>query len=77
MRTAKLIEIGNKLELEYVNKTVGTCENVLFETASPDGGAEGYTKSYVRVRADAEPGEMKRVFIEKTEGNVAIGRVQN
>ena len=77
MRTAKLIEIGNKLELEYVNKTVGTCENVLFETASPDGGAEGYTKSFVRVRADAEPGEMKRVFIEKTEGNVAIGRVQN
>ncbi|MBQ9856929.1 MAG: hypothetical protein IJO53_12140, partial [Clostridia bacterium] len=34
-------------------------------------------KPDVRVRADAEPGEMKRVFIEKTEGNVAIGRVQN
>lgn len=75
-RTAKLIEIGNKLELEYVNKTVGTYESVLFETASPNGGAEGYTKSYVRVRADAMPGEMKTVLIEKTEGAVAIGRVQ-
>lgn len=77
IRTQKLIEIGNKLELEYVNNTVGTYEDVLFETASPNGGAEGYTKSYVRVRADARPGEMKRVFIEKTEGAVAIGRVQN
>ncbi|MBR3928900.1 MAG: tRNA (N(6)-L-threonylcarbamoyladenosine(37)-C(2))-methylthiotransferase MtaB [Clostridia bacterium] len=75
-RTQKLIEIGNKLELEYVYKTVGTYEEVLFETASPDGGAEGYTKSYVRVRADAEPGEMKRVLIEKTEGAVAIGRAE-
>ncbi len=76
IRTQKLIEIGNKLELDYVNKTVGTYETVLFETASPNGGAEGYTKSYVRVRADAEPGEMKRVLIERTEGTVAIGRVE-
>jgi len=76
-RTQKLIEIGNKLELEYVKKTVGTYETVLFETASPEGGAEGYTKSYVRVRANCEPGQMKTVFIEKTEGTLAIGRTDN
>lgn len=77
LRTQKLIEIGNKLELDYVQKTVGTYENVLFETASPNGGAEGYTKSYVRVRADAEPGQMKTVYIEKNEGTLAIGRTEN
>lgn len=74
IRTQKLIDIGNKLELDYVQKTAGTYESVLFETASQNGGAEGYTKSYVRVRADAKPGEMKTVYIEKTEGAVAIGR---
>ena len=76
LRTQKLIEIGNRLEEAYVKNISGTCEEVLFETASPDGGAEGYTKSYVRVRADANPGEMRRVFIERTEGTLAIGRVE-
>ena len=76
-RTQKLIEIGNKLEMDYVQNTVGALETVLFETASPDGGAEGYTKSYVRVRADAKPGEIKSVLIEKCVGTLAIGRVQN
>lgn len=77
LRTQKLIEIGNILEENYVKGLSGTYEEVLFETASPDGGAEGYTKSYVRVRCDCVPGQMKRVFIEKTEGTLAIGRAEN
>jgi len=73
-RTQKLIEIGNRLEEEYVKELIGTHVSVLFETALPDGGAEGYTKSYVRVRSDVRPGEMQSVYIYKTEGTLAFGR---
>ncbi len=72
-RAAKLIEIGNKSEAEYVQQMTGTYQTVLFETVLPDGEAEGYTSQYVRVRAKAKAGEIKRVYIYKTNGCLALG----
>ncbi|MBQ9407844.1 MAG: tRNA (N(6)-L-threonylcarbamoyladenosine(37)-C(2))-methylthiotransferase MtaB, partial [Clostridia bacterium] len=71
-RTAKLIELGNKLEAAYAKEMIGTVREVLFEE-----NGEGYTPEYVRVRADeaAEPGSIRRVLIERTEDELALGRV--
>ncbi|MBQ3080049.1 MAG: tRNA (N(6)-L-threonylcarbamoyladenosine(37)-C(2))-methylthiotransferase MtaB [Clostridia bacterium] len=72
-RAGKIIEIGNRLEKEYVKSLKGTNEWVLFETCLPDGSAEGYTASYVRVKAKALPGEMKCVHIKEICDTLAIG----
>ncbi len=77
LRAAKLIEVGNRMELEYVQSLKGTYQDVLFETEMPDGTCEGYTACYVRVRADEKSGEMKRVLITDTQGTLAIGRKQS
>lgn len=71
-RANELIEIGNKMELDYVQSLKGTTQTVLFETALPNGEAEGYTASYVRVRARALPGEIRAVRITDTQGTLAI-----
>ncbi len=73
-RAAKLIEIGNKCEAEYVQQMTGTYQTVLFETELPNGEAEGYTSQYVRVRAKAKTGEMKRVYIYAADESLALGR---
>ena len=72
-RAQKLIELGNKLEEEYVLSTVGTVQRVLFEQLAGEGLAEGYTGCYVRVRAKAEPNTFGCVRIERVEGTLAIG----
>lgn len=74
-RANKLIEIGNQLEIAYVQSLKGAEKEVLFETASSDGGAEGYTREYVRVRADARPGEICTVRIGETQGTLAVGTI--
>lgn len=74
-RTNKLIEVGNKLEEDFVKGLIGGTESVLFETAAGDGLAEGYTGQYVRVRAKAEPGSIRRVRITGAEGTLARGEV--
>ena len=72
-RGQKLIQIGNKMETEYVYNSVGTVQRVLFEQPAGEGLAEGYTGEYIRVRANAAPGEMACVRIVRTEGTLAIG----
>jgi len=72
-RAQKLIELGNKLEEEYVLSTVGTVQRVLFEQSAGEGLAEGYTGCYVRVRAKAEPNTFGCVRIERVEDTLAIG----
>ena len=75
-RCAELIALGNRLERGFVKCMVGTTQEVLFERAAQDGsGAEGYTSQYVRVRANGQPGEVRRVKILRAEGDTAFGRV--
>ncbi|MBR0463280.1 MAG: tRNA (N(6)-L-threonylcarbamoyladenosine(37)-C(2))-methylthiotransferase MtaB [Clostridia bacterium] len=69
-RCEQLIRLGNKLECDYVSKTVGTVRKVLFENAS-----EGFTPEYVRVSAQGEAGRILPVLITSAEGTLARGRV--
>ena len=74
-RAKKLIGIGNQLEREFVSQMIGTVQQVLFEQPAGEGLAEGYTGQYVRVRANARPGDIARVRIEGAEGTLAFGAV--
>ena len=74
-RALELIGLGNKLEADYAKGLKGTVQEVLFETRTEEGLCEGYTPTYVRVRAAARSGEMERVFIEDAEGALLRGRV--
>ena len=73
-RARRLIEIGNKLEEDYVKSLEGSEAEVLFETRTGENECEGYSGSYVRVRAEAEPGEIKTVRLERAEGTVIYGK---
>ena len=74
-RAAKLLILGNQLEENYVSELVGSTQDVLFETAVSEAEAEGYTGQYVRLRARAHPGEIRRVRILGREGTLAHGEV--
>ena len=73
-RAARLLALGRELEGEYVRRQVGNVREVLFEEHS-QGGCEGYTGEYVRVRADGRPGELARVRITAAHGAKAEGTV--
>jgi len=72
-RAKRLIEVGNKLEEEYVQSVVGQEQEVLFETQGEDGLSTGYTRCYVRVRAKAQPGALNTVKILSVSGKTAFG----
>ena len=67
-RAQELIALGNKLEASYAKELIGQDAEVLFEQPAGDGLCEGYTRTYVRVRAQAQPGEMKTVRIARADG---------
>ena len=75
IRTNQLIELGNKLEENFVKALTGSVQSVLFEQAAGDGLAEGYTGQYVRVRAQAQPNSIHDVRIVRTEGALAFGEI--
>ena len=72
-RARELIALGNKLEASYAKELIGQDAEVLFEQPAGDGLCEGYTKTYVRVRAQAQPGELKTVRIVRADGALLFG----
>ncbi len=48
---------------------------MLFETGTGENECEGYSGSYVRVRADARPGEIETVRLVSAEGTLMHGKV--
>ena len=77
-RAAELIRLGNQMERRFVKNMVGVTEEVLFEqeVRTPEGVfAEGYTSQYVRVRAAARPGELRKVRVRRAEGALAFGEL--
>lgn len=72
IRVQEIIDLGNKLELSFVKYTENTVQTVLFETSDGEY-SEGYTQHYVRVRARAVPGEIRKVLITCAEGTTATG----
>ena len=75
VRTNELIALGNKLEEKFVQELTGSVQSVLFEVEAGEGMAEGYTGQYVRVRAEAQPGEIHSVRITGAEGTLAYGEI--
>jgi threonylcarbamoyladenosine tRNA methylthiotransferase MtaB len=76
-RAAKLIALGNQLEASFVQQMIGAKCSVLFEEEVAPQVAEGYSGQYVRVRANARPGEIRDVRITGVEGTLALGEVIN
>lgn len=74
-RTARLIAIGNQLERAFVQKLVGSCQEVLFESETSEGLWEGYTPQYVRVRARGRAGQIARVCLEQARGTLLLGSI--
>ena len=72
IRLQEIIHLGNKLELSFGKYTENTVQTVLFETSDGEY-SEGYTQHYVRVRAKAVPGEIRKVLITCAEGTTATG----
>ena len=72
-RAQELIALGNKLEASYSKELIGQDAEVIFEQPAGDGLCEGYTKTYVRVRAQAQPGELKTVRIVRADGALLFG----
>ena len=72
-RARQLIALGNQLETDFVSGLKGTTQTVLFEQPAGEGLSEGWTGTYVRVRAPAPCGSLRRVCIERTDGTLAYG----
>ena len=68
-RAKELIEIGHKLETEYVRSMIGKTVTVLME----DDGT-GYTANYVRVKCEGQPGELRTVKIIGQDDVIALGK---
>lgn len=75
-RAEELTDTGNQLEIAFVESLLGTTQTVLFETRLADGLCEGYTPSYVRVRADAVPGSVQAVRLLARDGSTLLGEIQ-
>ncbi len=67
-RARELIAIGDRLEKAFINRQIGTVQQVRMEE---DG--TGYTGIYVRVRCPGPAGEPVRVRITGRENTIAIG----
>ena len=74
-RAERLIRLGDQLEEAYCLQSVGQTRPVLFETRCEGGLCEGYTDTYVRVRAGAEPGEIRPVLITEAQQTLCHGQI--
>ena len=73
-RAAELIALGREMERAYIARFVGRTEQVLFEQPC-EGGAEGYTREYVRVVAEGAPGALENVTLFENCGDFARGKI--
>ena len=62
-RAQELIEISAEMQKKYISLFTGEAVKVLFEEEH-EGYMYGYTERYVRVRGQANPNEIKQVFIK-------------
>ena len=67
-RAKELIALGETLERTFIDRQIGTVQQVLLEE---DG--TGYTGNYVRVRCPGPAGELVSVRIVGREDSIAIG----
>jgi threonylcarbamoyladenosine tRNA methylthiotransferase MtaB len=68
-RAKELIALGKTLTQEFLTKQIGSVVEVLAES---DGA--GYSGNYIRVKTQAQEGEIVRIQIEGFEGETAYGK---
>lgn len=76
-RSEKLIEVGTKLKLNYINKYIGNTENVLFESYK-DGYLYGYTDNYMKVKVKGDEklwGKQLPVELYSVEKDLILGSI--
>ena len=76
-RSEKLIEVGTKLKLNYINKYIGNTENVLFESYK-DGYLYGYTDNYMKVKVKGDEklwGKLLPVELSLVEKDLILGNI--
>lgn len=76
-RAAELIAIGREMEDAYIGSFLGKQDEVLFERSIGNGFAEGHTGRYVKVRAKAEPNEIKLVLMQSQKDDILMGETGN
>lgn len=76
-RAARMIEAASEIRGEYLRKQIGRTVEILAESKEKDGMVLGYTANYtpVRIKADAEPGSMRRVLITDADGESCYGKI--
>ena len=67
-RAKELIALGKELTQRYLTAQIGSVVEVLAES---DGA--GYSGNYIRVKTDAQEGEIVRIRIEGLDGETAYG----
>ncbi len=76
-RSEKLIELGSKLKLAYINNYIGNTEKVLFESYK-DGYLYGYTDNYIRVKVKGDEklwGKLLPVELSLVEKDLILGNI--
>jgi len=77
-RSEKLIELGEKMKLNYRNMFIGKDKKVLFETFSKDHTdyIEGYTDNYLKILAsanDVKEGQVAIVTLKEVKQDYILG----
>lgn len=80
-RSEKLIELGKRLEEQFMNKFLGREEKVLFEqlTTGSRDMYEGYTENYIKVTASSQSDIQNQIvptLLERVKGESIIGSIQ-
>lgn len=79
-RSEKLIELGKRLEEQFMNKFLGREEKVLFEqlTTGSRDMYEGYTENYIKVTASSQSDIQNQIvptLLERVKGESIIGSI--
>lgn len=82
IRSEKLISLGKKLELDYLNSMIGKKLNVLFEGFYDESEKyiEGLTQNYLRILVESDIniyGEMREVTIKSIDNGLLYGRLES
>ena len=72
-RTAELIELGGRLSAAYQRAALGSVREVLLEEEVAPGLCEGYTREYLRVRAQGVPGEIVNLRLTDISEDSMLG----
>lgn len=76
-RAAKAIEYCDKIRAKEIEKMIGKTEEILFETRTHDGFAEGYTENYtpVRVKGENLTGKIAKVKLLEYRDDFCYGEI--